>query len=239
MESALFERFIRLIELDQRLLHFSREREKLLSEQEKISQQVKTFTDQLKKEELKLRDQHKLVAALDLELATCDARVIQYKKKLEQAHSPKEFFSLEKELVVAQQERARLEEDLFKLWVVRDELQKGYEELLARSSEKIHASETQSITIQERLGYLDREISGYTLQRPTYVVGVPQELLEQYDQLKKRTPNPVVPLVNKSCSACVYALNANDLAEISGNKLVTCKDCFRLIYNPIPSTGES
>ena len=60
--------------------------------------------------------------------------------------------------------------------------------------------------------------------------GVPEEWLEKYEVMKGRVPDPAVPIMNGTCSACFYTLSPEDSLSLGRKALLQCKSCFRFIY---------
>jgi predicted nucleic acid-binding Zn-ribbon protein len=49
--------------------------------------------------------------------------------------------------------------------------------------------------------------------------------------MRTRTADPVVPVLDGSCSACFHYLTEQDLLLIKKNKLMQCKGCYRFLYS--------
>jgi predicted nucleic acid-binding Zn-ribbon protein len=59
---------------------------------------------------------------------------------------------------------------------------------------------------------------------------VPQGWLEKYAIMRTKVTDPVVPVINNSCSACFYDVIGQDLQELRKKKLLQCKECYRFLY---------
>ena len=53
---------------------------------------------------------------------------------------------------------------------------------------------------------------------------------EKYAVMRAKVTDPVVPVIDGSCSACFYKISPQDMQLLARRKLVQCKDCFRLLY---------
>ncbi len=79
---------------------------------------------------------------------------------------------------------------------------------------------------------LTKTIKDRLQERAALEKNVPAEWLEKYASMRSRVPDPVVPVINGHCSACVYKVSDQDMLMLSRNKLLQCKDCYRFLYLP-------
>lgn len=86
----------------------------------------------------------------------------------------------------------------------------------------------QEITSKEKV--LSESIEQARAQRPDKEKGLPTEWLEKYAIMRESVSNPVVPVINDSCSACFYSLTAQDLSRVRRNGILQCKQCYRFLY---------
>lgn len=84
--------------------------------------------------------------------------------------------------------------------------------------------------VHNNIEKLKLEIEDDCRLRDTKIIGIPQEWLIKYEKMKKAISNPVVPVQNGFCSSCLYKISNADLDSIRHNKLVECRDCFRILY---------
>ena len=62
---------------------------------------------------------------------------------------------------------------------------------------------------------------------------IPAELLEKYNATKQHVTPPMAKLVNGQCSGCFMSLAGATLLDIrSGDKIVVCDNCGRILYDP-------
>jgi predicted nucleic acid-binding Zn-ribbon protein len=59
---------------------------------------------------------------------------------------------------------------------------------------------------------------------------VPQEWLTKYQRMRAKVADPLVPVMNTSCSACFYSIPPQDLNRLKKNALLLCRSCYRLLY---------
>lgn len=230
MKSIEFQTFIDLVTFDQSLVKIERDIAKsqeiqssLLCQIERLQQD---FAD-VKSEQLQAC---KAVDEKELSMKILDAKEVNLKNKLASISNQKEYKSLEKETLAVNAQRIEQEQQLLALWNRLDNFnkayeakQKLYEEQLDQCNLKIADSADQIIQLQDQLNNLHA-------QRVEKLKHIPEEWLALYINMQGRVSNPVVSIVNDACDACFYSVTAKDLQMLRQNKLLQCKDCYRLLY---------
>ncbi len=62
---------------------------------------------------------------------------------------------------------------------------------------------------------------------------LPANLLEKYSDVKQHVTPPMAKLINGQCSGCFMSLAGATLLDIrSGDKIVVCDNCGRILYDP-------
>lgn len=230
MRSIEFQTFIDLVTFDQSLVKIERDIKKsqdvqqtLLSDIERLQED---FLD-IKTAKLQAR---KAVDEKELYMKVLDGKESDLKKKLESISNQKEYKSLEKETLGVNAERIRHEQELLLLWNKLDALDKTYEFKHKLHEEQVAKFTSEVENIKNEIVDLQNQLDVLTLQRIEKQKNVPQEWLDMYVNMKGRVPNPVVPVVNDSCDACFYSVTPRDLQMLRKNKLLQCRDCYRLLY---------
>ncbi len=152
------------------------------------------------------------------------------KHKLESISNQKEYKSLEKETLNVNAERVRHEQELLVLWNRLDALDKTYEFKHTLHEEQVAKFASEVEKIKNEIADLQNQLEILTTQRIEKQKNVPQEWLDMYVNMKGRVSNPVVPVVDDSCDACFYSVTPKDLQMLRKNKLLQCRDCYRLLY---------
>ena len=221
---------IELVELDQRIMNLTQEQTQNIKTKAELIDQ-KSLTHQ-EKELLhkKVRDTQKALDLLELELKSFDIKVMRTQEKLLSAKNVKESNSLELEMTNLQAKKSELEEQ--GLLIISDlETAKA---VAALSDTKYPENEK---ILQDKLHELDARqehvqslVQTYAKQREQLVQIIPEEFLTQYETMRKRVSNPVVPIINGGCSGCFYGLNRPELIKAEQGSLITCHGCYRLLY---------
>ena len=75
-----------------------------------------------------------------------------------------------------------------------------------------------------------------TAKRKQFSDQLDERTLSAYDRIRASVHNhlAVVPVYEESCGGCFNAITPQKLVEIaSGNKLVICENCGRILVNPL------
>lgn len=230
MRSIEFQTFIDLVTFDQSLVKIERDIKKSQEIQESLLSDIERLQDDfldIKTAKLQAR---KAVDDKELYMKILDDKESELKKKLASVSNQKEYKSLEKETLVVNSERVRHEQELLVLWNKLDGLEKTYE-----FKQKLHEEDAAKFyaeveKIKNEIADFQNQLEVLTIERVEKLKNVPQEWLDMYVNMKGRVANPVVPVVNDSCDACFYSVTPRDLQMLRTNKLLQCRDCYRVLY---------
>jgi predicted nucleic acid-binding Zn-ribbon protein len=239
MDHKAFDHFIHLVELDQLLLQLLKEKEELIQSEHAMQTELQHLQQKSMQAHQSVTSLKKEIHNLDLELQALEAQEKDKKRKLESAGTPKEFFSLEHELEELQKKRKRYEEPYMELLEKLEKAEHQLAEIQKQVPVKIEELEKAFKKSQERAAYLEARVEALHKERKSHEAHIPQEMLEEYDRMKERVANPVVPILKDSCSACFYTITQQMMHETKHQrKLVKCHDCYRLLYVP-PSSSTT
>lgn len=230
MRSIEFQKFIDLVTFDQSLVKIERDIKKSQENQQSLLMDIdrlqKDFAD-IKIAKLQAR---KDVDEKELYMKILDQKESELKKKLASISNQKEYKSLEKETLVVNADRIRHEQDLILVWNKFELLEKSYEFKQKLHDEEVLKLKTEVEKINNEIITLERQLQQLISERMTVEQGVPQEWLNMYVNMKGRVANPVIKVVADSCDACFYSVTPRDMQMLKNNKLLQCRDCYRLLY---------
>ena len=66
-----------------------------------------------------------------------------------------------------------------------------------------------------------------------------EEWLNKYERMIHRVSDPIVPVMEESCSACYYAILRQDLQKLKKSGVLPCRNCYRLLYYDEKEEEES
>ncbi len=230
MKSIEFQRFIDLVTFDQTLVKIERDIEKSQEIQESLMLDIERlqadFQD-VKNAQLQAR---KAVDDKELAMKILDVKEADLKIKLAAICNQKEYKSLEKETLAVNAQRMEQEQQLLTLWNKLDGLAKTYDFKHKLYDEQVAQFQAQVEQTKNEIASLQEQLLALEAQRLEKQQHIPQEWLDMYVNMKGRVNNPVVALVGDACDACFYSVTPKDLQALRQNKMLQCKECYRLLY---------
>ncbi|HEV2601639.1 MAG TPA: hypothetical protein VGT41_05040 [Candidatus Babeliales bacterium] len=230
MDGTPFQTFIALIDFDQtisgledRLKQSQRELFSLQDQEQELRKSQDIVANAV-------YDAQKAVDLKELDMLDLDQAMQKKKQQLESAASTKEYQSLKLEIDRYQLRENSLEQDLLAAWRHLDTVKAIYKETKETMEQKINALNVSIDQLSSQITSLADAIDEKLVARPSKIQNVPAEWLEKYAVMRSNVPDPVVPVVNGSCSACFYNIINHDLQQLRRNKLLQCKDCYRFLY---------
>lgn len=232
MEIGPFQLFIDLIKFDQKILDLKNSVEKFEKSNTDIINEIASLKNNLEAANLELIESKKQVDANELRMQELDQAEKEKKAKLDLISNPKEYQALKKELEKAQLEQVNLEPILISNWNKYENIKKDNIIKTEKLKKQIEELEEKHNKNSEEIKKIQNDLDTLIQQRPEKEKDVPQEWLEKYYVMREKVKNPVVPIINSSCSACFYNMTSQDRINLDKKRLIQCKGCFRLIYNP-------
>lgn len=230
MTETPFEQFIALVQVDQKINALNAQ---IVVHRQKITdlqKEAQASAQAHEKTQERYEQIRKEVDAKELEMKILDQQESEKKTKLDNVSNHKEYQSLKAEIDQLKQSQHNLEESLIAIW---NQLENAKKEVDA-SAVSLHEREVKIKQQIEQHENQIKEISVHVDQlmqdRVAKDQKVPEEWLQKYAIMRAKVADPVVPVLNGSCSACFYTVSAQDMQELKRRKLVQCKDCYRLLY---------
>lgn len=230
MTQPIWRILISLVELDKQVSSLEKDLQKyenLIKEnQEKLVELQKILEENQKN----LQEKRKEADLVELKLKEIDAQESKKKKTSDSIKNQKAYKALQKEFSTLDMERKDQEELLVSAWNAIDsiekKLQKGkdsFEEQDKKVEEKILELKKETSTILGKKKELLKTRSETANQ-------LSEEWLAKYEKMRKQVQNPIVNILNSSCSACYYMILPQDLVKIKKGELLLCRNCYRLLY---------
>lgn len=230
VEKTPFQRFIELINFDQKVASLEQQLDNL--QQEVVSLEKKEIDSSRNLDVLRraVHDAQKNVDLKELEMKSLESADQEKRERLKGMTGQKEYKSLKIEIDRVHQKQHTLEQELLGVWKQLESSQKLFEEKSKSSAEAMR--ELQETIRQKRseIETLIATVAQHVKIRPEKQQMIPAEWLEKYVMMRTQVDDPVVPVQNGSCSACFYKVTDNDMQQLRHNKLMQCKDCYRFLY---------
>lgn len=230
-ESTPFGLFIDLINFDKdihvRELEIQKQKQAIVLQEEKKKQSA----DDLAQTRGALHDITKLVDEKELEMKSLEAQEAEKKKRMDHVTNQKEYKSMRHEIELIAAQQLAIENILLAAWNQFEHVKKEYEKKETAYHQIITDIDVQIHKHMQDIAILEQEVTDRQKVRAQKATHVPQEWYDKYMMMRARTADPVVPVLDGSCSACFHYLTEQDLLLIKKNKLMQCKGCYRFLYN--------
>lgn len=226
-----FKAFIDLIHFDQTIRELHQAIASLQKQAHAIAQQQKDRAEQsvhIHEQAKQLRMQ---VDAQELEMKALDEQEKQKIKQLEATTDSRAYESLEKEIKHLKSLQHDAEKILLGLWNKLELAQKESASLTKQDATDLADLKAKHEHVQQQIEAKQKECATLEQERPSKKEHVPDEWLEQYESMRLRVSDPVVPDLDGSCSACFGAITSQDQVRLKRRALLLCKSCFRLLYH--------
>ncbi len=230
MRTIPFQKFIDLVTFDQSLVKIERDIKKSQDVQQSLLADIERLEEDFADIKTAKQQARKAVDEKELYMKVLDDKESELKNKLAAVANQKEYKSLEKETTVINADRMRHEQELLVLWNKLEGLEKTYEFKHSLHDEQVTKFYAEIETIKNEVAILQVQLADLMTQRVEKQIDVPQEWLDMYVNMQGSVVDPVVPVINGSCDACFYSVTARDLQALRNNKLLQCRDCYRVLY---------
>lgn len=232
MNETPFHIFISLIGIDQQINTLNKETAVIDAQIAQLAKQRAQWDAETSALKIKVHDVQKNVDAYELEMKDLDAKEQAKKAQLEQLTSHKEYQGIKSEIDFLKKKQHDLEEALVGVWHDLEVVKKEYAQKEEQRTFKVADIEKEERVLAEKKRAIQQSLSQSLEQRTPVQAQVPAEWMQKYSAMRTRVADPVVPVVNKVCSACFYPASEQDMIALLHRRLVQCKDCFRLLYLP-------
>lgn len=223
--------FITFAQADGAFIQALGERDKMSQKISELERQIAQATErkiQAHAHVLQARKEH---ALKDLELKTITEHCRRASERLEKTTCSREYMSAQQELDRLLPKKEMLETAFIELWEALEKLELQYEQLVKKLLYEAEQNEIQRQEILEHRARCEHALSNFDATRLHARSRVPAEWITTYDMMRTRVSNPVVSVVGESCGGCVFNISAHEMQRIKKRQLVTCKQCFRILYS--------
>jgi uncharacterized protein len=231
-------KLLELVAFDQKQVHMEREIAKLQEELDQDNKETTLCQVALERAKKHAHDSRKDVDSKELEMKALDHEEKDKRNRLDASRDQRQYNSLAKEIEVVQKKQHALEEHLVAAWKNYEQAEQEFVSKKEYCDKKLISLNTVIIEKMQQIEALRQQLKEQLTMRDEKKQGIKPELLEKYDAMYKQVSNPVVPLINSSCSACFYQVTQHILHELRRGKLAQCTYCFRFLYYPSEESAE-
>jgi len=171
---------------------------------------------------------------LESDIIAVEGKISKYRDQMMAVKTNEEYRALQHEIEHSQQGIRKIEDDILNLMLEAEtgasDL-KAAEALLKEDQQKVQVERKQLEEENKRdLGALD----GYLKERKEIERAVPDDLVSQYDRVRKhRGGIGVAPARNEKCEICQVRIRPQVFQLIRKNdRIIACDACQRILYDP-------
>lgn len=232
MSQQILSSFIDLVTFDQQSIDLEQKIVQIQKDIEHSKQQQQFIQKNIDDSFHHATDLKKMIHGQELLLKDYQQREEELVLRLETKASAKEYDAIIKELENLRFERTKQEQKLVTMINKESLYYKDYEVMVQESKQKMQQLEHDQVQFQQSYIQLQKDLEAMQGQRLEKMKTIPQQWLDVYETMRGRVLNPVVPVQQDSCSACFYGLTARDLQIIKTKGVISCKECYRFLYQP-------
>lgn len=228
------EKLLTLQDRDQKLRAVLTEIAALPAEKAARDRELKSADDRLEAARTRQKEIEVERKKLEVEVNAKQDQIARYKNQQLETRKNEEFSALRHEIEVGEKAITELED---KELVLMEEAESLKPALLA--AQEAHVAEKKKVeshmasltTRKENLEARQKELES---ERPRFIEGVEEDLLDRYERLfKTKNGLALVTVEHEVCTGCHMKVTHQAILEVKAEKeIVGCPQCGRLLYEP-------
>ena len=219
-----------LILLDQKLEELRKQLQEIELVIEQDRQMLPDLLENIESIKREVIDAKKGVDLQELNSKDLKAKEKQKRAAIDKVKNQKEYVAVERELGRIVDQINEQEDTLIKAWHTLDLAQQSESPSIAALEEKIVKIESEIVEKENSTMSIKKEIEAVEQQKMEQAKTVPTEWLTKYQRMREKVADPLVRVLNSSCSSCFYSIPPQDLNRLKKNALLLCRSCYRLLY---------
>jgi predicted nucleic acid-binding Zn-ribbon protein len=229
-KESLCENLKKLVQCDNRIFAIKKSINKTQKMLEKNYIAIKKLDESLQEKQKQCRIEKKAVDLAELQASELKQLEESKKKVLEGISNVVEYEAIEKELLNITNKIMKQDDILISVWSKFNAAEKLYETTKAFSEKRKLALEEEITQKNEEIKELREQFIAEEKQRPQLAAAIPSEWINQYERMKNTVFDPIVPVLQNSCSACYYIILLQDLSKLKKSGILLCRNCYRFLY---------
>lgn len=166
-----------------------------------------------------------------LEADEIDEKIRAYRHKLEHDIIPyKEMEYLKEQVEYLRSRIDEVEEEAIRLMEEAEADAARLEEDRAAHRERLGKLRGEKDELERKIAELRGEIAALEKRREAAAREVPAHLRAHYERLREMYPDPIVPIVDGTCSGCHLNVSQTTVDRARDGEVVTCENCSRFLY---------
>lgn len=225
--------FVALAELDKLHAQLKLERIQILKQHSAFHAEEQRIAAELLGEQKKVFEQRRLLAQKEQEISQLTTKKDRILAQRDRATSVREQQSLEREAALIDEQIDRDETSTLEMLEHVERAELLWPEVKKRYDVQIAARHAELLECDATLKRLDEQLTAVVHDRTQTLSALESELRARYQSLYERDPVPAVPVVENRCGGCHTILTMQELAALRRHVVVTCPECYKLLYSPV------
>lgn len=240
MVKNAFDSFIDLITFDQSLFVMEKEIQTLTQEVSHLEKVLLDYAAQVQAGNAKIKIFKKEVESKEHQMKDFDEQEKKSKERLAGVKNDREHQAIKEEINRLKKKQHDYESTLITAWNSLETLEKEMHKHEQELVEKKDAVQALLDAKKSRINQLEKLLQSTQPERIAKEKQVPEEWMEKYSRMRNCVPNPVVPVLHGSCTACFYNIPHQDFLLVLDHQLIECKGCYRFLYSKehLKTSGE-
>lgn len=232
---AILDKLLELQNVDKEILRVQETRQRIAQKLNRPSndfshaqQEARQMIEDLKRKKQRLADLHS-------QQADIEKQITQMEEQLGNISSMEECTILLQKLEQFRKDKDNIEQQILTQMNQNELIIKTYHEQKQKVVDLEKQTELTKQRLEKEVAECNQQIEQLRQAREKYRTQAAQadiKLLEEYERVLTRGGLPLLPVEDNSCGHCHIELLPNQTAAVITGKIITCKDCFRLLYLP-------
>ena len=223
---------IKIQECDSQLVKLSAKKKTLPVDIEKLSKEFNSFEEGIKKNKTQYDELKARHVENENKIKKINEGIVKTKERMLEVKNNKEYQAMLKEIETAESSRGEVESSIISLLEELDKLSvlvKKDEEILKQGRNKY---EQEKKVLEDELNAVDSDAVTWGQKRVELQKNIPDDLISQYEKIKKRNKGIGVTSVWKAtCNGCHMNIPPQLYNELQkSEELFSCPNCNRIIY---------
>lgn len=172
-----------------------------------------------------------------LQLKTAEAKIADLEAKLNACKSNKEYQLFRDQIAADRMATKVLEDEILESLERIDSLKPAVpaaEEAIASARQKLAAEEA---TVAADAAQLEAEVARISGDLQAQEAELAEDLREKYHRaVRHKGADGMAAADGRNCGGCHQQITSNQLSELLGGRVVTCRSCGRMLYTPESAT---
>ena len=196
-------------------------------EEREIIPELRQTLEDLKREKI---DARKMVDSE--ELRANELQVFEETKRdsLDKVKNDKAYLAIQKEIKTISERRHEQDSVLVKAWHHLEEVTKALDATTEKNEKRISQLEEACKEHEAQFAQQKKVLEDLDCRWNSNIAGIPNEWIERYSKMHSHVDDPVVAVLGTSCSSCYYSVPPQDMFRLKKSDIVSCRNCYRLLY---------